>query len=74
MAFRPNTLRKFTALLIGAMIGMFLGYIADQSLTHYIMQHSEDIQKIIITNALSAFLLLPMFIILGAFIGYRLRK
>ena len=74
MANQTKFTRRFSALLAGAMIGTFIGYIADQSLTRYVLQHSQDMARIIMTNALSAFIVFPLFIILGAVIGYRLQK
>jgi hypothetical protein len=67
-------MRKFYGLLTGTMIGALLGYLADQTLTSYVLQHSEEAMAIIITNALSAFIMLPLFMILSAYIGYRMAK
>lgn len=74
MGIQPKLLHKFSALLAGAMIGGFLGYIADQTLTNYVLLHTEDMATIIITNAVSAFLVFPLLTILVAYIGYRLGK
>ena len=65
---------RFSTLLAGTIIGMLLGYIADQTLTHYVLQHSEDMATVIITNSLSAFLVFPFITVVGAYIGYRLGK
>lgn len=64
-------MRKFYGLLTGAIIGALLGFFADQILTSYVLQHAEEAVPIIITNALSAFLMFPLFVILFAYIGYR---
>jgi hypothetical protein len=71
---RNPTMRKFYGLLTGTMIGALLGYMADQILTSYVLQHSEEAVTFIITNALSAFIMFPLFIILSAYIGYRMAK
>ena len=67
-------MRRFFGLLTGAMIGALTGYLADQILTSYVLQHSEEAVTIIITNALSAFLMFPLLIIIFAYIGYRMAK
>ncbi len=71
-------MRKFSGLLIGAttgaIIGALLGFLADQILTSYVLQHSDEAVPIIMTNALSAFLMFPLFIIFSAYIGYRIAK
>jgi hypothetical protein len=71
MVTPPSLARKFSALLAGAIIGSFAGYIADQTLTHYVLQHSDEATVVIITNAVSAFVVFPLFAILGAYVGYR---
>jgi ABC-type nitrate/sulfonate/bicarbonate transport system permease component len=67
-------MRKLYGVIAGALIGTLLGFLADQTLTSYVLQHSEDAITIIFTNALSAFLLFPLFIVLFGFLGYRLIK
>ncbi|MGD8939896.1 MAG: hypothetical protein PVJ72_10980 [Gammaproteobacteria bacterium] len=67
-------MRKFYGMFTGAMVGALLGYIADQILTSYVLQHSEDAVTFILTNALSAFIMLPSLIVLSAYIGYRMVK
>lgn len=62
---------KFFGLLIGAIIGALLGFLADQLLTSYVLQNAEEAATVIITNALSAFLMFPLFVIGFSFIGYR---
>jgi len=74
MAIQQKSVRKFSAMMAGTMIGVFLGYIADQSLTRYVLQHSENIATIIMTNAVSAFVVFPLFIIFGGVIGYRIKN
>ena len=67
-------MRKFYGMFTGTMVGALLGYIADQILTSYVLQHSEDAVTFILTNALSAFIMLPSLIVLSAYIGYRMVK
>lgn len=64
-------MRKLYGLIAGGLIGALLGFLADQTLTSYVLQHSEDAITIIMTNALSAFLLVPLFVVLFGFLGYR---
>lgn len=59
---------------MGATIGALLGFLADQTLTSYVLQHSEDAIVIISTNAISAFLVFPLFIVLSAYTGYRIAR
>jgi L-asparagine transporter-like permease len=63
---------KIRGILTGALIGTLLGFFADQFLTSYVLQHTENAFAIIMTNALSAFLMFPLLIILSAYIGYRM--
>jgi TctA family transporter len=74
MVILTKLARKLPALMAGAMIGTFLGYLTDQTLTNYVLQHSENMATIIVTNALSAFLLFPLIVILSAYAGIRLIK
>jgi ABC-type nitrate/sulfonate/bicarbonate transport system permease component len=67
-------MRKLYGLIAGVLIGALLGFFADQILTSYALQHSEDAITIILTNALSAFLLFPLFVVLFGFLGYRMVK
>ncbi|MCG6970630.1 MAG: hypothetical protein LJE85_12760 [Gammaproteobacteria bacterium] len=66
--------RLIIGLLLGALIGALLGFLADQTLTSYVLQHSEQAIVIILTNALSAFLLFPAFVVLFGYLGYRVIK
>ena len=65
---------KFYGWFIGAIIGALLGFFADQLLTSYVLLHAEEAATIIITNALSAFLMFPLFVIGFSLMGYRHAK
>ena len=64
-------MRKFYGTLSGLLIGALLGFTADQILTTLVLQHAEEAAVVIISNALGAFLVFPLLIILCGFLGYR---
>ena len=67
-------MRRLYGAIIGALIGALLGFFADQTLTAWVLQHSEQVIAVILTNALSAFLMFPLFIVLFSYFGYRMMK
>lgn len=67
-------MQKFYGLLLGGIIGALVGFGADQALTTYVLRHSEDAVAIITTNALGAFLVVPLFIIVSGYISYRMAQ
>ncbi|KPJ95796.1 MAG: hypothetical protein AMJ53_01960 [Gammaproteobacteria bacterium SG8_11] len=67
-------MRKIYAVVTGATIGAVLGYVTDQMLTSYVLQNAEEAMVILMTNALSAFLMIPLLIILFSYLSYRMMK
>lgn len=64
-------MRKFYGMLSGLLIGALLGFTADQILTTLVLQNAEEAAVVIISNALGAFVVFPLLIILCGFLGYR---
>lgn len=65
-------MRRLYGLLAGALIGALVGLFADQVLTSLVLQHSDQMFVVVITNAVSAFLVIPLFVILFSYLGYRM--
>lgn len=64
-------MRKFYGMLSGLLIGALLGFTADQILTTLVLQNAEEAAVVIISNALGAFVVFPLLIVLCGFLGYR---
>lgn len=67
-------MRNIYGIVAGTIIGALLGFLADQMITTYALRYATQPPVFIITNALSAFLVLPLIVVLCGYAGYRLVK
>lgn len=64
--------KNFSGLMVGIIFGLATGLVADYSITNYILLNAERPEYIIIANASSAFILVPVCTIIGAILGYKI--
>lgn len=72
---KPQSLRNtYKGMLSGAMVGVLLGLVIDHFLTRYVLLNYDDPAIVIITNATSAFIIVPVVLVIFTYVGYRRSK
>lgn len=71
---KSRFMRMLSGSILGITIGAFMGFVADQLLTNYVLLHSDNSVLIIGANAVGAFVVWPLFAIIFGYLGYRFAK